>query len=71
MLKLKLWIFQDLSAQLGGLKKKLGELTQDVTLLRRAHTPPLTMRYETVTRDCNALEQALECRQVNFLCSLI
>lgn len=57
---------KDLSAQLGGVKKKLGELTQDVTLLRRAHTPPLTMRYETVTRDCTALEQALECRQIEL-----
>lgn len=57
---------QELSQQLSGVKERLGELHRDVTLLRRAHTPPLTARYEHVTRECARLEEQLERHQVEL-----
>jgi predicted nuclease with TOPRIM domain len=57
---------QELSQQLCGVKERLGELHRDVTLLRRAHTPPLAARYEHVTRECAVLEEQLERHQVEL-----
>jgi len=57
---------QELSQQLSGVKERLGELHRDVTLLRRAHTPPLAARFEHVTRECAVLEEQLERHQVEL-----
>ncbi|XP_033607635.1 RING finger protein 207 isoform X2 [Cryptotermes secundus] len=57
---------KELSQQLCGVKERLGELHRDVTLLRRAHTPPLAARYEHVTRECAVLEEQLERHQVEL-----
>ncbi|XP_049804654.1 uncharacterized protein LOC126248059 isoform X1 [Schistocerca nitens] len=57
---------KELSQQLCGVKERLGELHRDVTLLRRAHTPPLAARYEHVTRECSLLEEQLERHQVEL-----
>lgn len=43
-----------------GVKERLEELHRDVTLLRRENLPPLNMRYECVSRDCNLLDDTLE-----------
>lgn len=47
-------------------KERLEELQRDVTLLRRANTPPLGTRYEQVARDCRVLEQQLEHYQMEL-----
>lgn len=37
-----------------------------MTVLRRAHTRPLSSRYELVTRECHSLDQQLEQHQVEL-----
>ncbi|XP_063218731.1 uncharacterized protein LOC134528993 [Bacillus rossius redtenbacheri] len=57
---------KELTQQLSGVKERLGELHRDVTLLRRAHTPPLFARFDQVTRECAVLEEQLERHQVEL-----
>ncbi|XP_070523807.1 RING finger protein 207 isoform X2 [Cardiocondyla obscurior] len=57
---------KELSQQLITVKERLGELQRDVSVLKRANTPPLGTRYEHVARDCRVLEQQLEHHQVEL-----
>nr|CAD7266849.1 unnamed protein product [Timema shepardi] len=57
---------KELSQQLSGVKEHLSELHRDVTLLRRANSPPLSTRYEHITRECALLEEQLEGHQVEL-----
>ncbi|XP_034938049.1 RING finger protein 207-like [Chelonus insularis] len=57
---------KELSQQLMTVKERLNELHRDVTLLRRANTPPLGSRYDHVARDCRLLEQQLEQHQIEL-----
>lgn len=54
---------RELSKQLCGVKERVGELHRDITALRKAQLPPLTIRYECVTRDCAVLDESLERQQ--------
>jgi len=47
-------------------KERLGELQRDVSVLKRANTPPLGTRYDHVARDCRLLEQQLEHHQMEL-----
>lgn len=47
-------------------KERLGELQRDVSVLKRANTPPLGTRYDHVARDCRLLEQQLEHHQIEL-----
>ncbi|XP_012277774.1 RING finger protein 207 isoform X2 [Orussus abietinus] len=57
---------KELSDQLMAVKERLEDLHRDVTILRRANTPPLNARYEHVARDCKLLEQQLEHHQMEL-----
>lgn len=54
---------RELSQQLCGVKDRVGELHRDITALRKAQVPPLMIRYECVTRDCQMLDESLERQQ--------
>lgn len=47
-------------------KERLGDLQRDVSVLKRANTPPLGTRYDHVARDCRLLEQQLEHHQIEL-----
>lgn len=57
---------KELSQQLMTVKERLGELQRDVSVLKRANTPPLGTRYDHVARDCRVLEQQLEHHQMEL-----
>lgn len=57
---------KELSQQLMAVKERLGELQRDVSVLKRANTPPLGSRYDHVARDCRLLEQQLEHHQIEL-----
>ncbi|XP_011862094.1 PREDICTED: RING finger protein 207-like isoform X2 [Vollenhovia emeryi] len=57
---------KELSQQLMTVKERLGELQRDVSVLKRANTPPLGSRYDHVARDCRLLEQQLEHHQMEL-----
>ncbi|KAG5305558.1 RN207 protein, partial [Acromyrmex insinuator] len=57
---------KELSQQLMTVKERLGELQRDVSVLKRANTPPLGTRYDHVARDCRLLEQQLEHHQMEL-----
>ncbi|XP_070161534.1 RING finger protein 207 isoform X3 [Polyergus mexicanus] len=57
---------KELSQQLMAVKERLGELQRDVSVLKRANTPPLGTRYDHVARDCRLLEQQLEHHQIEL-----
>lgn len=57
---------KELSQQLMTVKERLGELQRDVSVLKRANTPPLGTRYDHVARDCRLLEQQLEHHQIEL-----
>ncbi|XP_011260345.1 RING finger protein 207 isoform X3 [Camponotus floridanus] len=57
---------KELSQQLMTVKERLGELQRDVSVLKRANTPPLGTRYDHVARDCRVLEQQLEHHQIEL-----
>ncbi|XP_024874817.1 RING finger protein 207-like isoform X4 [Temnothorax curvispinosus] len=57
---------KDLSQQLMTVRERLGELQRDVSVLKKANTPPLGMRYDHVARDCRLLEQQLEHHQMEL-----
>nr|XP_033335833.1 RING finger protein 207-like isoform X3 [Megalopta genalis] len=57
---------KELNQQLLMVKERLGELHHDVSLLRRANTPPLGLRYEHVVKDCRLLERQLEHHQLEL-----
>lgn len=57
---------KELSQQLMTVKERLGELQRDVSVLKRANTPPLGSRYDHVARDCRVLEQQLEHHQMEL-----
>lgn len=54
---------RELSQQLCGVKERVGELHRDISALRKAQMPPLTIRYECVSRDCAVLDESLERQQ--------
>ncbi|KAJ8939385.1 hypothetical protein NQ314_011130 [Rhamnusium bicolor] len=51
---------RELNQQFNIVKEKVGELHKDITALRKAQTPPLTARYDILTRECLHLDQSLE-----------
>ncbi|KAK6629234.1 hypothetical protein RUM43_003051 [Polyplax serrata] len=57
---------KELSQQLSLVKEHLNDLHRDVSLLRRAQTPPLSSRYNRITADCSILEEQLERHQVEL-----
>ncbi|XP_011701848.1 PREDICTED: RING finger protein 207-like [Wasmannia auropunctata] len=57
---------KELSQQLMTVRERLGELQRDVSVLKRANTPPLGSRYDHVARDCRVLEQQLEQHQMEL-----
>lgn len=57
---------KELSQQLSLVKERLNELHRDVSLLRRANTPPIGSRYDHIARDCRILEQQLEHQQMEL-----
>ncbi|XP_012526543.1 RING finger protein 207 isoform X3 [Monomorium pharaonis] len=57
---------KELSQQLITVRERLGELQRDVSVLKRANTPPLGSRYDHVARDCRVLEQQLEHHQMEL-----
>ncbi|XP_076654074.1 RING finger protein 207 isoform X3 [Halictus rubicundus] len=57
---------KEFNQQLLMVKERLGELHHDVSLLRRANTPPLGLRYEHVVKDCRLLERQLEHNQLEL-----
>lgn len=57
---------KELSQQLMAVKERLSDLQRDVSVLKRANTPPLGTRYDHVARDCRLLEQQLEHHQIEL-----
>ncbi|EZA48760.1 RING finger protein 207 isoform X3 [Ooceraea biroi] len=57
---------KELSQQLMTVKERLTDLQRDVSVLKRANTPPLGTRYDHVARDCRLLEQQLEHHQMEL-----
>uniref|UniRef100_A0A1B6E883 B box-type domain-containing protein n=1 Tax=Clastoptera arizonana TaxID=38151 RepID=A0A1B6E883_9HEMI len=51
---------KEISGQLASLRDRLLELQRDVTLLRRAATPPLAKRHLSIARDCEKLDDTLQ-----------
>lgn len=54
---------RELNQQFNGVKDRVTELHKDISALRKAQTPPITTRYEILTRDCSVLDQNLERQQ--------
>ncbi|KAJ8981944.1 hypothetical protein NQ317_002116 [Molorchus minor] len=54
---------RELNQQFNAVKEKVGDLHKDIMALRKAQTPPLTARYELLTRECMHLDQSLERQQ--------
>lgn len=54
---------RELNQQFNGVKERVSELHKDITALRKAQTPPLSARYELLSRDCAHLDDALERQQ--------
>ncbi|KAI4454331.1 hypothetical protein MML48_9g00007697 [Holotrichia oblita] len=54
---------RELNLQFNTVKERVSELHKDISAIRKAQTPPLTSRYEILTRDCAMLEQNLERQQ--------
>lgn len=54
---------RELNQQFNTVKDRVTELHKDISALRKAQTPPITARYEVLTRDCAMLDQNLERQQ--------
>ncbi|KAL3270515.1 hypothetical protein HHI36_021054 [Cryptolaemus montrouzieri] len=54
---------RDLNQQFNLVKEKVGDLHKDITALRKAQSPPLTAKYEMLTRECLHLDQNLDRQQ--------
>lgn len=54
---------RDLNQQFNMVKERVNDLHKDISILRKAQSPPLTARYEMLTRDCVKLDQSLERQQ--------
>lgn len=57
---------KELGTQLTSVRDRLGDLHRDITLIRRAGTPPLILRYQNISRDCHRLHDTLERNQVEL-----
>ncbi|KAI5712896.1 hypothetical protein M8J75_012177 [Diaphorina citri] len=57
---------KELGSQLTNVRDRLGDLHRDITLIRRAGTPPLILRYQNISRDCHRLHDTLERNQVEL-----
>ncbi|XP_039287373.1 uncharacterized protein LOC111046164 isoform X2 [Nilaparvata lugens] len=51
---------KEMGVQLGNVRERLCELQRDITLLRRAATPPLAKRHLTIAKDCERLDDTLQ-----------
>ncbi|KAK9884272.1 hypothetical protein WA026_005224 [Henosepilachna vigintioctopunctata] len=54
---------RDLNQQFNQVKDKVGDLHKDIVALRKAQNPPITAKYEMLTRECLHLDQNLERQQ--------
>lgn len=54
---------RELNQQFNTVRERVNELHKDISALRKAQSPPLTSRYEMLTRDCIKLDQSLERQQ--------
>lgn len=54
---------RELNQQFNLVKDRVGELHKDITAIRKAQNPPLSTRYDMLTRDCTLLDQNLERQQ--------
>lgn len=54
---------RELNQQFNTVKDRVTELHKDITALRKAQTPPISSRYDLLTRDCAILDQSLERQQ--------
>lgn len=57
---------RDLNTQFNTVKDRVSELHKDVSAIRKAQNPPLTTRYEVLTRDCQLLDASLERQQTEL-----
>lgn len=46
--------------KLNNVRERLMDLQRDVTVLRRAATPPLAKRHSSIARDCERLDDTLQ-----------
>lgn len=53
-------MLQELGVKLNNVRERLCELQRDVTVLRRAATPPLAKRHLSIARDCERLDDTLQ-----------
>ncbi|CAH0549196.1 unnamed protein product [Brassicogethes aeneus] len=56
-------MIRELNQKFNTVKEKVGDLHRDISVLRKAQTPPLTTRYELLSRECLHLDQTLERQQ--------
>lgn len=52
--------------RLNNVRERLNELQRDVTVLRRAATPPLAKRHLSIARDCERLDELLQRHHVEL-----
>lgn len=57
---------RDLNQQFNAVRDRVTELHKDISALRKAQTPPISSRYDTLTRDCAMLDQSLERQQIEL-----
>lgn len=57
---------RELNQQFNLVKDRVSELHKDILALRKAQAPPLSTRYEVLTRDCAMLDQQLERQQLQL-----
>ncbi|XP_054267743.1 RING finger protein 207-like isoform X2 [Macrosteles quadrilineatus] len=51
---------KELGMKLNNVRERLMDLQRDVTVLRRAATPPLAKRHSSIARDCERLDDTLQ-----------
>ncbi|XP_045468356.1 RING finger protein 207-like isoform X2 [Harmonia axyridis] len=54
---------RELNQQFDMIKDKVGDLHRDITVIRKAQNPPLTAKYEMLTRECLHLDHNLDRQQ--------
>ncbi|XP_044763616.1 RING finger protein 207-like isoform X2 [Coccinella septempunctata] len=54
---------RELNQQFNTVKEKVSDLHKDITVLRKAQNPPLTAKYEMLTRECLHLDHNLDRQQ--------
>lgn len=64
--KLSVYILQELGIKLNNLRDRLCDLQRDVTVIRRATTPPLAKRHLSIARDCERLDEMLQRHHVEL-----